>query len=81
MIDEHHKLRRFKDDRFPLVEVLRRADLVDVSLGLRRFGLARAYVRSVRRTFPNAGLHKRLVRLAGQGLRRRPLRPLPFYKW
>ena len=81
MIDEHHKLRAFRDERYPLVEVLRRADLIDVSLGLRRFGLPRGYVKEVRRAFPNAGFHKRLVRLVGQGLRHRPLNPLPFYKW
>lgn len=81
MIDQHHKLRPFRDNRFPLVELLRRADLIDVSLGIRRFGLPRGYVKQVRQTFPNAGFHERLVRLVWDGLRHRPLNPLPFYKW
>lgn len=81
MIDEHHKLRAFKDERYPLVELLRRADLIDVSLGVRLFGLPREHVREVRRAFPNAGFHRRLVRLVFEGVRKRPLNPLPFYKW
>ena len=81
MIDRHHKLRTYRDGRYPLVEVLREADLVDVSLGIQKFGLPGAYVRDVKRQFPNAGFHWRLVKLLGQGLRRRPWNPLPIFKW
>ena len=42
MIASHHKLRRFTDGRYPLVEAFRRADLIDVSLGLVKFGLSGA---------------------------------------
>ena len=34
MIDIHHKIRKYRDDRYPLVEVFRKADLVDVSWAL-----------------------------------------------
>lgn len=82
MIDEHHKLREYHGDtRYPLVEVFRKADRVDVSLGLLRAGLPRATVAEIRRAFPNAGFHLRLVRLVWQGLRTRPWNPLPFFKW
>ncbi|MBL6749123.1 MAG: hypothetical protein ISP90_01310 [Nevskia sp.] len=81
MIDLHHKLRGYHDMRYPLVEVFRRADLVDVSLGMVKFGLPRAYIHSVKRQFPNAGFHKRLVQLAGGWLRKHPLSPPPFLKW
>jgi len=51
MIAIHHKLRRYQDHRYPLVEVFRRADLVDVSLGLLRCGVTGAYIRRVRQQF------------------------------
>jgi hypothetical protein len=81
MIASHHKLRRFSDDRYPLVEAFRRADLIDVSLGLFKFGLPGAYVREVKRRFPNHGFHKRLLQLAGGWAPRHPTSPLPFLKW
>jgi hypothetical protein len=81
MIETHHKLRRYGDPRYPLVEAFRRADRVDVSLGVVPGGLDRRYIREVRRAFPNAGFHWRLVRLLGEGLITRPLSPAPFFKW
>jgi hypothetical protein len=81
MIDTHHKLRPYRDARYPLVEVLRRADLVDVSLGIVKFGLPGAYIKRVKRQFPNEGFHKRLVRLVGGWSARHPVRPPPFFKW
>ncbi len=81
MIASHHKLRRFSDGRYALVEVFRRADLIDVSLGLVKFGLSGTYIREVKRHFPNQGFHKRLVQLAGGWAPRHPTSPLPFLKW
>lgn len=81
MIDSHHKLRKYRDDRYPLVEVFRRADLIDVSLGLVRCGLPRAHVACVKQQFPNAGFHKGLVQRLAGWVPRHPLRPLPFLKW
>lgn len=81
MIDLHHRLRAVKDARYPLVEVFRRADLVDVSLGLVTFGLPRAYVRAVQAQFPDAGFHRRLAQLGGQWFRAHPFRVPPFMKW
>lgn len=42
MVEWHHKRRPWRDDRYPLVERFRQADLVDFSLGLFRCGLSRA---------------------------------------
>lgn len=81
MIDEHHKVRRYEDSRYPLVEVFRKADLVDVSLGLVKFGLPSATVSEVKRAFPNAGFHKRLASIAGEWFSGHPLKMPPFYKW
>lgn len=81
MITEHHKLRAYDDPRYPLVELFRQADLVDFSLGLFRFGLTRAQIRSMKAEIPNAGFHKTLVRLASRWFIRHPLNPAPMMKW
>jgi len=81
MISLHHKLSKYKDDAYPLVEVFRRADLVDVSLGRIKFGLSPDTVKSIRNAFPNAGFHMRLTQLAAREFYRHPFRPLPFLKW
>ena len=81
MINLHHKLSKYEDDANPLVELFRRADLVDVSLGMVKFGLSPDIVENVKCMFPNAGFHKRLTQLAAREFFRHPFRPLPFLKW
>lgn len=81
MIDMHHKFRQYKDPTYPLVEVFRRADLVDVSLGTVKWGLSKDTIKQVRGTFPNAGFHKRLGQLTVSQLKKDPLHPLPMMKW
>lgn len=80
MIDEHHKQRAAGPPEDP-VEVFRRADLVDLSLGLRRFGIARGRVREIRRAYPGRGFHRNLVRLTLQRTIDNPTSPLPMFKW
>lgn len=81
MIDMHHKISRYKNNDFPLVEVFRKADLADVSLGLVKWSLSKDYIRKVKETFPNSGFHKRLNQLAVNWVFRHPFNPLPFVKW
>jgi len=81
IIDLHHKIRVVRGDSSPLVELFRQADLVDVSLGWRRFGLSRSFVKQVSAAFPNHGFHKTLIRLGTKQLIRSPLNPLPMIKW
>jgi len=80
MIALHHKLSRYRDPRYPLVEVFRQGDLVDFSLGLVRCSLPATYIQAVKRHFPNAGFHLRLVRLEGKWFSRHPFNPLPIVK-
>jgi hypothetical protein len=63
MIAEHHRLSRYGPTRphAPLVEAFRRADLVDVSQGLIRFGLPTSYVKEVRAAFDAGVFFKRVV--------------------
>jgi hypothetical protein len=80
MIHEHHKITRYSENLNWLVEAFRRADSIDVSLGIITFGLPRKFVQDVRSAFPNAGFHKRLIQLSIQRLLSHPLSPLPMYR-
>jgi hypothetical protein len=80
MIEQHHKLRPAGPARDP-VEIFRRADWTDVTLGALTFGLPRARYRELLRQLPDAGFHLRLVQLSGKQLLTNPLRPLPMFRW
>lgn len=79
IIGEHHKVRKFNND--PLVEVFRKGDLVDFSLGIINLGLPRSFVKDVKSAFPNNGFHKCLVGVAAKWIIRNPLNPIPVLKW
>jgi HD domain len=79
MIVDHHKVTPSRAN--PLVESFRRADWIDVSRGLRRFGLPRTFIVAVGATWPSAGFHRRLVALAIDRFWKHPLTPLPMVKW
>jgi len=81
MIREHHKVRRYTGTAAEVVEPFRRADWIDVSRGILRFGLPGARVREIFAKWPNAGFHRRLVQLTLKQARAHPLRPIPVLKW
>jgi hypothetical protein len=63
IVAEHHRLSGYGPPRpyALLVEAVRRADLIDVSQGLIRFGLPRSYVKEVRAAFDASGFFKRVI--------------------
>jgi len=86
MISEHHKLRPYKDrlgkdNPDMLVELFRKGDLVDFSLGLFKFGIDKAYLKSLKAAFPNSGFHTGLVKKSIKRFLRHPLNPAPMMKW
>jgi hypothetical protein len=81
MIAEHHKIKHYKNDAYPLVEIFRKGDLIDFSLGLFRFGIPKNDLQKLKTQFPNAGFHKNLSKLAIQWFVRHPLNPVPMMKW
>jgi len=81
IINFHHKVLPYTNPDYPLVELFRQADLVDVSLGMVPFGLHKDRVRAIREHFPNAGFHQRLGELTWLRMKERPLSPLPMLKW
>jgi hypothetical protein len=80
MIVNHHKITPAGARGGPLVESFRRADWIDVSRGVRQFGLARPFIASLFSRWPSAGFHWRLVELTVERFRRHPLTPLPMVK-
>lgn len=78
MIENHHKVSEFSTD--VLVDCFRRADWLDVSLGVLNAGLPRGEYRALLRAFPDAGFHWRLVQLSARQLVRDPLHPLPMFR-
>jgi hypothetical protein len=81
MIDMHHKIRRYRDARYPLVEVFRKGDWVDFSLGYVKQGLSKTDIELVKSHFPNEGFHKMLAQQAKAWFTKHPLTPPPFMKW
>ncbi len=80
IIAMHHKLSvyhgKFRDN----VEAFRRADLVDVTKGLKRFGLPKHIIRENYWDFPAEGFQKLLVKFFIKRLLRHPFSPLPMLK-
>lgn len=81
MIVNHHKVTASRTNPPSLVESFRRADWIDVTRGLRRFGLPRTVIANVNVAWPNAGFHRRLVELTIDRFSKHPLTPLPMVKW
>jgi hypothetical protein len=81
MIVDHHKVTPSRANPQSLVESFRRADWIDVTRGLRRFGLPRTFIAAVAAAWPSAGFHRRLVQLTIDRWWKHPLTPLPMVKW
>lgn len=80
MIVNHHKVTSTRRNRTSLVESFRRADWIDVSRGLRTFGLPRRFITSVFTEWPNGGFHWRLLELTADRFLKHPLNPLPMVR-
>jgi len=81
MIEMHHKIRSYNDKYHPLVELFRKGDLVDFSLGVFTFNLPRSYIKSVKEALPNNGFHQFLMRGAKDWFVKHPLSLPPFMRW
>jgi len=80
MIEDHHKITTSHASHDSLVEPFRRADWIDVTRGVRTFGLPHPLIQSVLARWPSAGFHWRLVQLTLERFRTHPLTPLPMVK-
>jgi hypothetical protein len=78
MVLNHHRIRPVEERE---VEAFRKADLIDVSRGVVRFGIARGEVHEVVRALPYLGFHRWLAKgLVGHAVRH-PAHPAPMMRW
>lgn len=77
---EHHRITPYRGAHDWLVEPFRRADWMDVTLGVVGPGLSRPLFRAALARWPRAGFHRLLARLAWRHGRRHPSDPLPMLK-
>ncbi len=76
----HHKLTPYRGEHALLVEPFRQADLTDLTFGLIRNGVPKAFIREMVGHFPYAGFQTTITkRLLAYGLRH-PIRPLPMMR-
>jgi len=80
MILEHHKISPYQGRADWLVESFRKSDWIDVTMGLRRFGVPSTRLQNLRRRWPDAGFHRGLVRQELKWLRIHPWNPLPMFR-
>jgi HD domain len=71
-IERHHELRS-QWDRGDEVELIRRADLVDLSDGLVRFGLSREWIRDLFKSVSRDGTYRTIGYEVARVIRHRPL--------
>ncbi len=83
MIQNHHKIKPFREEKssLSLIELFRKADWIDVTLGLLQFGLSSEAINKIQKQYPNAGFHRRLIDLTFKEFMTHPLKPLPMMKW
>lgn len=80
MIIDHHKITASEEPSDSLVEAFRRADWIDLSLGLIRFGVSRDRIGEIHHRFPNAGFHQMLAARALKHMLVQPWRPFPMLR-
>lgn len=80
IIDMHHYIKAYNGPFSELVELFRKADLVDFSFGLVKYSISSDKVKQVKQAIPNAGFHKTLMRFSWQQFKRSPINPLPMMR-
>ena len=80
IISMHHKLSPYVG-KFEFVELFRKADLTDFSLGTIRNGIPNDYIVMIKKELPNCGFHKMLVIRTLKWLPTHLHKPLPIFKW
>jgi hypothetical protein len=80
MIENHHKIFPLNKNVNRLVEVFRKSDWMDITFGVRSFGMDQAKIRDILKAFPNSGFHACLVKLTAKRFLCNPLNPFPMMK-
>lgn len=80
MIDYHHKMSSYKGEFSRTVEIFRKADWIDVIMGIKLFELDRSKYKSIQTQISNKGFHWFLVKQSLKYFVKHPLNPLPMFK-
>jgi hypothetical protein len=80
MILEHHKISPYRGRADWLVEPFRKADWIDVTVGIRNFGVPWSKLEDLRRRWPDAGFHLGLVQQELKWFPHHPWNPLPMFR-
>ena len=80
MIYWHHKVSNYRGQHRETVGNFRKADWIDVSLGLLTFGFDKQKIKGNRRELPNRGFHIFLLKRIIENFIKHPLNPLPMFK-
>ena len=80
MIDNHHKILPLKSDTDADAEVFRKADWIDVTMGIISHGIDGGFKRQLKQNLPNQGFHKFLLKQTWKRFLSHPLNPLPMFK-
>lgn len=80
MIYWHHKTKTYHGKFERTVESFRKADWIDVSLGLITYGLDKRKIKANRKLLTNEGFHWFLIKKIFKNFFRHPLKPLPMFK-
>ena len=78
IINNHHKLTTYKTN--DTVEAFRKADLIDLSFGLFKFGVDAKQLAELNKLFPSLGFHRFILKQALKNTIRHPFSPLPMMK-
>lgn len=71
-IERHHEVRT-QWAAGSEVELMRRADMIELSSGVVNFGLDRGWIRGLWGAVPRAGIYGEVAKMVGKALRERPL--------
>jgi 5'-deoxynucleotidase YfbR-like HD superfamily hydrolase len=80
IIRMHHKISTYSGDYHDNVEAFRKADLVDLSKGLKSFGVSKNIIKNNYLKFPSNGFQKILFLLFLKQIFISPMNPLPMLK-
>jgi hypothetical protein len=79
IIDNHHKLTPFKGNS--LAESFRKADLIDLTFGMIKFGLSSSQISEYNNQYPAKGFQPYIFKEVFKNIIKHPLNPLPIMKW
>lgn len=79
MIYWHHKISKYQGKHSKTIEFFRKADWIDVSLGLLNFGYESQKIKQFRKKIPNLGFHLFLINKIFKRFFKYPYNPLPMF--